>query len=401
MDIMCLMGLFPKGYEDEIVRNSIFGTQNAANKLQWGIVKGLDAQPGVTVRVCNSLYIGAYPKRYRKAVIPTFSFEHCPGANDVNIGFLNLPVIKQLSRYIGVRRQLDNWARKITEDKKVLLVYALTTPFVQLASYIQKKYPNVKVCIVVPDLPEYMNVGGMQKNGLYAKVKRLEIAWLKHCSRCVSNYVLLTDAMKQWFDHDIRYAVVEGITPEASHTDVKQVKEKSVIYAGGIKKEYGVLSLIEAFMQVDRSEWKLFIYGNGIDLDIAKKMAANDSRIVFMGMQPNSIVVEHQKRASLLVNPRKNEEFAKYSFPSKVLEYMASGTAMLAYKLDGVPNEYDEFYYHIPNGDSGMKDMLQYVIELPEEMRSTMGTQARVFVETRKNPYHQCGKIINLINDCV
>ena len=116
MDVMCLMGLFPNEYEDEIVKNSLFGTQNAANKLQWGIVKGLDDQPGVTVRICNSLYIGAYPKRYRKAWIPTFKFAHCDGAKDINIGFLNLSVVKQLSRYVGVKRQLDKWAKEPSEE---------------------------------------------------------------------------------------------------------------------------------------------------------------------------------------------------------------------------------------------------------------------------------------------
>ena len=41
-DIVCLTGLFPEEYVDEINKYSLTGVQNAANKLQWGIVKGLD-----------------------------------------------------------------------------------------------------------------------------------------------------------------------------------------------------------------------------------------------------------------------------------------------------------------------------------------------------------------------
>ena len=38
------------------------------------------------------------------------------------------------------------------------------------------------------------------------------------------------------------------------------------------------------------------------------------------------------------VNPRQNnEEFTKYSFPSKTMEYLASGVPVVAYKLDGIP----------------------------------------------------------------
>ena len=55
-----------------------------------------------------------------------------------------------------------------------------------------------------------------------------------------------------------------------------------------------------------------------------------DNRIVFKGMVPNKIVVEDQLKATLLVNPRPSiGEFTRYSFPSKNMEYMVSGTPMV------------------------------------------------------------------------
>ena len=66
MDILCLMGLFPEEYETEILKNSLSGVQNAANKLQWAIIEGLAQQPNTQLTVINSLYIGSYPKRYKK-----------------------------------------------------------------------------------------------------------------------------------------------------------------------------------------------------------------------------------------------------------------------------------------------------------------------------------------------
>ncbi|MBE5792265.1 MAG: glycosyltransferase family 4 protein [Clostridiales bacterium] len=397
MDIMCLMGLFPNGYEDEITQNTIVGMQNAANKLQWGIVKGLDSQEQANVSICNSLYIGSYPKRYRKMIIPTFSFEHIKGANDINLGFLNLPVIKNISRYISIKHYLKRWAKKNSSSERALLVYALTTPFVKAAAYIQRNYPLIKVCMVVPDLPEYMNVGAMQKDGLYSRLKRLQIKWMKKSLRSIKYYVLLTEAMKNWFEHDIKYTVVEGI---ASCTDVistKNEREKTIIYAGGISKEYGVFDLIETFMQINMPEWKLVIYGDGKHLNDAKELAQNDARVVFMGLQPNSVVVEHQKRASLLVNPRKNQEFTKYSFPSKILEYMSSGTPMLAYKLDGVPDEYTPYYYRISEESGGLYESLKVVMQQQDYERNLMGKKAMTFVRENKNPIIQARKIIDLI----
>ena len=56
MNILCLMGLFPQEYEDEILKDSLSGMQNAANKLQWAIVDGLCNQTNVEINVINSLY---------------------------------------------------------------------------------------------------------------------------------------------------------------------------------------------------------------------------------------------------------------------------------------------------------------------------------------------------------
>jgi len=116
------------------------------------------------------------------------------------------------------------------------------------------------------------------------------------------------------------------------------------------------------------------------------------------GLASNEVVVEHQKRSSLLVNPRKKQEFTKYSFPSKVLEYMSSGTPMLAYRLDGIPTEYDPFYYQIREDSDGLKKSLEFVISLPENIRLDLGKKAREYVFAYKNPKKQCKKVVELLN---
>ena len=63
-------------------------------------------------------------------------------------------------------------------------------------------------------------------------------------------------------------------------------------------------------------------------------------RIEFLGMLPRTDVLELQSKATILVNPRQPVgDFTKYSFPSKTIEYMASGTPLLMYKLPGIPEE--------------------------------------------------------------
>lgn len=396
-DIVCLTGLFPEEYVDEINKYSLTGVQNAANKLQWGIVKGLDGL-GENVTIFNSIYVGSYPRLYRKIMIPTFHFSHGSEKNDINIGFINIAGIKVLSRYYTVKRELDKWASVDSGREKVLLIYAMTTPFAQLAGYIKRKYSSIKVIYIIPDLPMYMNVTKVQESAVYRTRKKIEEFLFHRSLKNVDGYVLLTDGMKEWFTTDINYTVVEGMATIDNTIDVDDIKKKKqILYAGGIKREYGVIDLVSAFSQIDDPEWELVIYGDGTDMESVCEYAKKDVRIKIMGSAPNAVVMKHQREAALLINPRKNQEMAKYSFPSKTLEYMLSGTPMLGYKLAGIPEEYYDNMFVIQDSENGMEEALRMAMDLPETERIKMGEKAKHFVVKEKNPEKQCKKILELI----
>lgn len=396
-DIVCLTGLFPEEYVDEINKYSLTGVQNAANKLQWGIVKGLDGL-GKNVTIFNSIYVGSYPRLYRKIMIPTFHFSHGSEKNDINIGFINIAGIKVLSRYYTVKRELDKWASVDSGREKVLLIYAMTTPFAQLAGYIKRKYSSIKVIYIIPDLPMYMNVTKVQESAVYRTRKKIEEFLFHRSLKNVDGYVLLTDGMKEWFTTDINYTVVEGMATIDNTIDVDDIKKKKqILYAGGIKREYGVIDLVSAFSQIDDPEWELVIYGDGTDMESVCEYAKKDVRIKIMGSAPNAVVMKHQREAALLINPRKNQEMAKYSFPSKTLEYMLSGTPMLGYKLAGIPEEYYDNMFVIQDSENGMEEALRMAMDLPETERIKMGEKAKHFVVKEKNPEKQCQKILELI----
>lgn len=396
-DIVCLTGLFPEEYVDEINKYSLTGVQNAANKLQWGIVKGLDGLDE-NVTIFNSIYVGSYPRLYRKIMIPTFHFSHGSGKNDINIGFINIAGIKVFSRYYTVKRELDKWASVDSGREKVLLIYAMTTPFAQLAGYIKRKYSSIKVIYIIPDLPMYMNVTKVQQSSVYRTRKKIEEFLFHRALKDVDGYVLLTDGMKEWFTTDINYTVVEGMATIDNTIDVDDIKKKKqILYAGGIKREYGVIDLVSAFSQIDDPEWELVIYGDGTDMESVCEYAKKDVRIKIMGSAPNEVVMKHQREAALLINPRKNQEMAKYSFPSKTLEYMLSGTPMLGYKLAGIPEEYYDNMFVIQDSENGMEEALRKAMDLPETERIKMGEKAKHFVVKEKNPEKQCKKILELI----
>lgn len=403
MDILFLLGLFPREYEKEIVENSRGGIQNAANKLQWGLVKGFDQINEVDMEIINSMYIGSYPKRYKKCIIPSFQFLHnSKGKENLNVGFVNLSLYKNCSRFLSMKKAIKK--RFDEKQPQVVIAYAMTTPFVELLSFIKKYYPEIICCLIVPDLPEYMNAR-LNENKFYKNLKKVQIKHFKNNLRLVDGYVLLTDNMKEWFERKINYVVVEGISLH-TQKDIERIcstrKEKVIMYAGMIEEKYGVLDLAKAFMMVDNPDWQLELYGVGSSLNQITELAKKDRRIQVMGSVSNAQVLKRQREVSLLINPRNDEdEFTKYSFPSKVIEYMGSGTPMLGYKLSGIPEEYSNYYYQLKPGIQGMAQSITQVLSYSDYEREEMGKQALRFIVTEKNAKKQCEKIMRMLEQLV
>lgn len=401
MDILCLMGLFPKEYESTILNNSKSGVQNAANKFQWGIVNGLDGIENVHFKIVNSLYVGSYPKRYKELRVPSFEFSHSGRAKDINVGFTNLTLWKNFSRYTGIKKQVDKWAKEDNGEQKVVLAYAMTSPFVEVLDYIKRKYPHIICCLVVPDLPEFMNASSMESK-FYKIAKKLQIKHFKRNLKNVDCYVFLTKFMKEWFDWDVRYTVVEGISSKTREDLINpnqiNEKRKSILYAGMIEEKYGVVDLVKAFMQIDDKEWTLELFGGGSSVEKIKEMSKKDDRVHLRGLVPNAQVLKEQKEVELLVNPRNDKQsFTKYSFPSKVIEYMASGTPMIGYKLSGMPDEYKDYFYCVEDSVDGLYKTLKKAIELSSNERKEMGLRAQEFIVTKKTAVVQCEKIVEML----
>lgn len=102
-----------------------------------------------------------------------------------------------------------------------------------------------------------------------------------------------------------------------------------------------------------------------------------------------------------IVNPRENgEDFTKYSFPSKNMEALSSGIPLIAYKLDGIPNEYDQ-YINYPQSES-IEDLAQMIHDVCEDRTSyyeRKATSAQEWIIAAKSPEKQTGKIIKLWQD--
>ena len=138
---------------------------------------------------------------------------------------------------------------------------------------------------------------------------------------------------------------MEGVTDVKNLPPEKKEHGKKVAYAGKLVEAFGAKRLVKAFEMIDDPEASLHICGGGELKPYVEEMCQKDSRIHYYGVVPAEKANEILQNADVLVNPRQNDdEYTKYSFPSKNIEYLMTGNAVVAYMLDGIPEIYKDFF---------------------------------------------------------
>ena len=430
-----LGGLYPKDMENEIISDSIGAVQNAANLLQWNFVDGIENVLKRPLKLINCMFIGSFPRRYKKIVVKGGAFSHVPGTEDVNIGFFNLAVIKQFVLPIVIRRTLKKFIASESSFCKVMFVYSAN--FCHSIKYIKKLDGNIHICLILPDLPVYMN---MSKTGniLYKMINRRNKRLLEDSLEYTDSFVLLTKAMSDYLHiADRPFTVVEGMVeadlpasyqvrnenelPVSYLVRIEQAEQaeqaeqtgqtgqaglKQVVYTGTLTKAYGIMNLVDAFRGIRDEDMRLVICGSGEAQDDIIKAAMNDPRIIYMGTMEHREILRIQRGAAVLVNPRQNiGEYTKYSFPSKTMEYMMSGVPVLGYELDGVPSEYKDYIFYALPEESGsvanLRDKIVEICAMSRSEREEIGRKSRLFVLENKSNAVQAKRVMDMVNKAI
>lgn len=254
---------------------------------------------------------------------------------------------------------------------------------------------------IVTDIPDYLHsyIGGAESalgRAIIRAYRTLSTFFMER----YDGYVLLTEAMNPLVNPKGRpHLVMEGMADPGMglvpNTLEGKAPEQVVIYAGALYAKYGVGTLLDAFLRVRCEGARLWLYGSGeLEADLGA-YEARDPRIRYWGVRPNADVVAAEVRATLLVNPRPSSEaFTRFSFPSKNMEYMASGTAVLTTRLPGMPADYlDHVFIFSEESVAGMAGTLERLLSLPREALHARGQAAKAFVLSRKSSLIQAGRI--------
>lgn len=366
------------GYD---IADKLSGISIAGNKMQVNALKGFSANGDVELRSITVYPVAVFP-RDKKMYVKAADIEIGNGIISRRVGFLNLPVIKQFWQTMAVYKE----AKKHVDKDTVVFTFNLF-PQVGLPAMWLKRRFGCHTCSLLADLPIDDNANSKNIFRNYLR-KRFEKLTEKAIADCDSLVVLNKQAALNYAP-DTPYIVVEGGVEEAALSPLanRAKEKKNIVYCGALTEYSGVMPLVEAMKNVNDKDAVLEIYGGGYLAEEIEKVASNTQNVKFFGKVPNKEMLEIQRNAYLLVNPRPvDDAIARVTFPSKMFEYMTSGTPVLTTKLNGLSEEFLKHLFYVENGTADeFAAAINSIFEIPQSDLLKKAEGAYSFITSEKN----------------
>ncbi len=387
---------------DNVIKTSKGSINLSGQNFETSLIGGLSQVDPNIITVVSAPGVGSYPQ-YNTNLFTKRNLSYVNGITVNSVGFCNLIGVKRSSRKISMYRTLNKIIKQEDGDIHFLVVTPIKE-FLEVCHFFKRKEKNRKIDItlILLDIPS--DISSMVR---MSKVKRL---WIKNkqdkarklASKC-DKAIVLTHAMREYFLSPIDCIVMEGLfdvdrIKDFPHKEYKTDK-KVILYTGTLRSIYGVMNLINAFEMGDDNKTELWICGNGDAKEAIINKSASNNRIKYLGLVNSKEALKLQVQATVLVNPRTSEgDYTKYSFPSKTIEYLLSGTPVVMNKLPGIPNEY--YPYLIFPADESIEALSKAifdVVHMNEEELEFIGTRGRSFIINNKNATFQAKRVIDFI----
>ena len=402
MKILLLGSLVSQEAMEQLNKQGKAQSSVAPVNYELMLVKGLQ-ENGAQVEAFSVPAMAAWPRNYlwmraRQEQLSCGVFVRW-------IPFINAYVLKDWTVRWQTAKLLKKWLKENRDVKeKVVLMYSIYPPYSIPAVRLCRRY-GCHISSVIADLPEYLYKWDNHKGlkGLYGRYLNGQ---LMHVQSACDSYVLFTEKMAHRMGVEHKpYLVSEGLSDVTLYEEIKSTdkyERKTILYAGNLSGLYGIRALVDGFMKTT-GEYELHLYGSGDDVQYICACAQQDPRIRYFGRVARTEILQALTQAQLIViNKPTADDYSNYSFSSKILECMASGTPVLTTRVGGMPPEYYNYVYFIEDETpAGIAAALQTALERPSQELAQFGAAARNFVMNEKNYRYMTERIKRFLSECI
>ncbi|MBR1929682.1 MAG: glycosyltransferase [Paludibacteraceae bacterium] len=363
------------------------------------LLKGINAQEGTMVTcLCGLRQKTKLFWHEKDEIEDSIKYHYLPT--------ISIMLIRQLFLYLCAFVYTIKWAISHKGDKAIICdIFASS---VSMGTRDAAKLLGIKTCAIITDIPGQVVTTINTKNPILKLLLKIRTPIGKRNLHKYDSYIFLTQAMNEVINKKgVPYIVMEGMVNNNEQlNNLNKQKPRIIFYAGALVEQFGVKALVDAIMLSKHQDIELHLYGDDKKsgfIEYIKKCSDKDKRIVYKGIAKNEDIVRAEQAATLLVNPRfTNQEFTKYSFPSKNMEYMVSNTPLLTTRLPGMPKEYNDYVYLFDEETAeGYAKKIDEILDLKPELLQTKGTEARQFVLENKSNIKQAYRVVTLLRDVI
>lgn len=357
---------------DPIVEEILPGASPAAGKYLRNLKRSLELK-GNEVIFCSYVAVPGAKDAYVKC-----------GVDDNSIIYKDKTIIRSVRQY---KKKVLNTAQK----GDVVIFYNVLYFDMGLVNKLKKK--GVKSLLILAD-----HTGDMKENG---NIIRGTLAKLIARDYLNFEYVIaLSHKVCKFLNPNAHIEIMEGGIDLEKFEDFQPPRFSDVtryMYAGTLSDVTGVDILLDAVRLVQDENCEFYISGKGTMEDVVKEAAKDDARIKYIGFIPDEDYYDQMKKMDVFVNPRNmNMEQNQNNFPSKVLEYLATGRAVISTRFIGWEKFTDCFEFCDHTAKSLSTAMSEARIKSQED-------KDRLFEHNRKRAEqyswnNQAAVIIGLVN---
>lgn len=376
----------------------------AGNRFQLSLLARLREVSGISVALTSYRPAVMFPKS--KLIIQLPNKRYKLGIYEQSqVSFVNVLILKQVTMALSIFLELLVWGYSRRKHRRVMLAYNVFSP-IAIPTLLAAWMTGSTSVALIADTPHDQYA----YKGFKGLLERLDFSLQTRIMKRFSGLICLTRQTREDFAPERPGLVVEGgvdlseITEPTRETSLAMPKEQYAtrvcMYSGDLNTLNGIPTLLKGFSLLPDPDLRLWLLGRGECEPAVRDAATQDPRISFLGFLPNDEVRGLQRKATLLIIPRpSHQEITKYTFPSKLMEYMQSGTPVLTTRLPGIPSDYYRHVFSIETETTeGIAAALRESLSLPAADLNEKGKCAIDFVTKDKSWQTQARRIARFLH---
>lgn len=303
--------------------------------------------------------------------------------------YLNIIFIKKISIFLSL---LYYFIFNMKSKDKVIL-YNLYSPVV-FAVFLLKIFFKIEIVAIIADI---VVENDLKYKGLKKIIFKLSAIFQKIIIKKLDYVIAVNELILKDFKIKNGNVLEGGINLEIENNNIKKIKNnvKKIVFTGTLDNLNGLEFLLKSFLKTQNLDLELCIYGRGPLKEVVKNFSLKDSRIKYCGFIKQNAIKEVLMNADLLIIPRlKSIKTLRYTFPSKLFEYMESGTPILMTNIPGLNDEYKKEVFIIDTEEEEIfSKEIEQVLSLDDTLLEKKGKEAKEFILKEKNWDIQVKKI--------